>query len=657
MSQDYLWRGGKKIQLEKEPSFFTVIITEDAQKEWVTHLPGFQEIKRVHQHTYKVQISEESLDKAMDQIRSEQVQGVCHHAYNPASDANTRYYLTDEIVVKFDEGTPHKRIEQIIRQHALKYMRQLGKKHLYLFQVTKDTGKNPIKCSNELAELPEIIYAEPNLINRFQGQEAAEPPTDGLFSEQWHLDNRGGVQLREGADVDILEAWAITKGSRDVVIAIIDDGVDIFHPDFQGEGKIVAPKDYVDGDSRPFPVSANQDYHGTPCAGVAVAEENGLGVVGAAPACGLQPIRFPLSASDRELWEIFDFAATYSDVISCSWGPPPVYSPLPLSLIEKFEEISLTGGPRGKGSLILFAAGNYNAPLMDMQNVRFRYRGTRGIVETTEPILNGFATHPDVMAVAASNSLNLRSLYSNWGKALSVCAPSNNFNPLDSQGWVEGRGITTTDNESRGLGFRRNSLYTAQFGGTSSATPLAAGVAALVIASNPALTAREVRSIIEETADKITDPDIDPILGHNKSAYDENGHSEWFGFGKVNAGRAVRRAVAIKNLEEEPNEDEPTSQPTQIISGNIDVSEDFRLYQFEVRDYLSLKLSGPEDADFDLYVKRGGTPTMSIFDVRASDLSSSEDIELTQAVPGRYTVMVKSYSGVGDFELEVRFSP
>ncbi|MEO0583897.1 MAG: S8 family serine peptidase [Bacteroidota bacterium] len=658
MSKDYLWRGGKKIKLEKEPTYFTVVLKEEEQKEQVTSLPGFRQMKRVHHSTYKVQIEAESLNSAMDKIRSDQVKGVCHHAYNPASDANTRYYLTEEMIVKFASGTPIRRIEQIIRDHCLLYLRQLGEEHLYLLQVTSDTAKNPIKCSNELAELPEVTYAEPNLINRFQGQEAADPPSDTLFSEQWHLDNRGGIQLRTGADVDILEAWAITKGSRDIAIAIIDDGVDISHPDFQGEGKIVAPKDYVDGDSSPFPESFAQDYHGTPCAGVAVAEENGQGVVGAAPACALQPIRFPLTASDRELWEIFDFAATFSDVISCSWGPPPVYSPLPLSLTEKFEAITTSGGPRGKGSLILFAAGNYNAPLMDMGNTSFRYRGNRGIVETTEPILNGFAIHPDVMAVGSSNSLNERSIYSNWGKELSVCAPSNNFHPLNSQLWVEGRGITTTDNETRGLGFRRNSLYTARFGGTSSATPLAAGVAALVIASNPELTAREVKRILEETTDKITDENPDPILGHNKGIYDAEGHSEWFGFGKVNAGRAVRRAVALREQEADPTEEEDPPLPlTQLIKGNIDVSEGFRLYDFEVQDYLRLTLTGPDDADFDLYVKREGTPTMSVFDVRASDLSSSETIILTDAPAGTYTVMVKSYTGVGDFELEVSFQP
>ncbi|MEL7065358.1 MAG: hypothetical protein AAFP00_16580, partial [Bacteroidota bacterium] len=253
MSKDYLWRGGKKIKLEKESTFFTVVLKEEDQKEQVTSLPGFRQMKRVHHSTYKVQIEAESLDSAMDQIRSDQVKGVCHHAYNPASDANTRYYLTEEMIVKFASGTPIRRIEQIIRDHCLLYLRQLGEEHLYLLQVTSDTAKNPIKCSNELAELPEVAYAEPNLINRFQGQEAADPPSDTLFSEQWHLDNRGGIQLRTGADVDILEAWAITKGSRDIAIAIIDDGVDISHPDFQGEGKIVAPKDYVDGDSSPFP--------------------------------------------------------------------------------------------------------------------------------------------------------------------------------------------------------------------------------------------------------------------------------------------------------------------------------------------------------------------------------------------------------------------
>ena len=68
---------------------------------------------------------------------------------------------------------------------------------------------------------------------------------------------------------------------------------------------------------------------------------------------------------------------------------------------------------------------------------------------------------------------------------------------------------------------------------TSSATPLVAGVAALVLSANQNLSAADVKKILQETADKIVDSDPDIILGKNRGKYNKNGRCEWFGFGKV----------------------------------------------------------------------------------------------------------------------------
>ena len=160
----------------------------------------------------------------------------------------------------------------------------------------------------------------------------------------------------------------------------------------------------------------------------------------------------------------------------------------------------MNGGPRKKGCVILFAAGNYNAPLNDPDNAGFQWRHpTYGLVETTGSILNGNAAHPDVMAVAASTSMNRKAVYSNWGKEIALSTPSNNFHPLDRQARVPGRGIWTTDNELYGRGFTAGSRYTGSFGGTSSATPLAAGVAALIIGEG-ITDPHAVEQILKDTA-------------------------------------------------------------------------------------------------------------------------------------------------------------
>ncbi|PSN75862.1 peptidase S8, partial [filamentous cyanobacterium CCP4] len=98
-----------------------------------------------------------------------------------------------------------------------------------------------------------------------------------------------------------------------------------------------------------------------------------------------------------------------------------------------------------------------------------------------------------------------------------------------------------TSDRTQGLGYSPDD-YTNVFGGTSSSCPVVAGVAGLMLSVNPNLTARQVREILQATADKIVDRTSDPQLGLQYGTYNANGHSQWFGYGKVNAAAAVREA-------------------------------------------------------------------------------------------------------------------
>jgi subtilisin family serine protease len=326
--------------------------------------------------------------------------------------------------------------------------------------------------------------------------------------------------------------------------------VDINHPDFQGPGKLVAPRDFRENDFLPLPGEA-EDNHGTSCAGVAVAEETGTGAVGVAPGCALMPIRTTGFLDDESIEQLFDWAVRNgASVISCSWGPSAVYFPLSLRQRAALTRAA-TRGRNGKGCVIVFAAGNANRPT----NGKVNERGWQNnVLKGPTEWLGGFATHPDVIAVSASTSLNKKAVYSNWGAEISVCAPSNNAPPgvgLQGVGYVftapeittpiRGLGIVTTDRVG-GEGYDPSD-FTRDFGGTSSACPLVAGVAALVLSANPDLTAVEVKQILQQTADKIVDPDADPQLGFRKGTYENGGRSDWFGYGKVNALKAAQAAV------------------------------------------------------------------------------------------------------------------
>ena len=537
---NYLRRGGKMIAVEKVEDRFTVLTDTQADVDRIGTLRGVRAVQPVTKGVVKVETSTADRDTAMASVRSAAIDAVAHHAYKPKDSEGTVFYLTDKIIVRFrSEATPEQ-IDALLEKYKLVVIRAYeGEKNTYLLQVTRSSGENPLKISNHLADEPLVESSEPNLINRFM---RAFMPPDTLFSRQWHLHAEAGPQLDPKASISAPDAWDITRGDRSIVVAVVDDGFDLGHPDFSGDGKVVAPHDYVDGDGNPFPVG--NDYHGTPCAGVAIAESNGTGVVGAAHGCAFMPVRFPLSADDDLLISVFNEVARHAHVISCSWGPPPVHAGISDQISRTFARLAREGGPHRRGCVILFAAGNFNAPLNDPSNTSgFVWRDYNGVHRTTSgPILNGYACHPDVVCVAASTSLNRHSAYSNWGAEVGVCAPSDNFHPLDPQAFVAGRGIWTTDNEAHGAGFTTNSRFTGVFGGTSSATPLAAGVAALVLSANPNLGALEVKSLLQQTADKIVDNQPDVVLGTTRGAYDASGRCDWFGFGKVNAAAAVMKA-------------------------------------------------------------------------------------------------------------------
>jgi subtilisin-like proprotein convertase family protein len=265
------------------------------------------------------------------------------------------------------------------------------------------------------------------------------------------------------------------------------------------------------------------------------------------------PIRTTGFIDDRSIEQLFDQAVQRgAAVIACSWSPASNYFPLTLRQTNAITRAA-TEGRQGKGCVIVFSAGNANRPLSGTVNERqWPHHALSGPTQW----LSGFAVHPDVIAVAACTSLATKAAYSNWGTSIAIAAPSNNAPPnmaLPQVGTVPtgpeirqtlpGLGMVTSD-RSDVAGYDPGH-YTQTFGGTSSACPVVAGVAGLILSVNPHLTARQVREILQTTADKIVDPNPDPQLGLSYGTYDGRGHSQWFGYGKVNAFAAVQAAQRL----------------------------------------------------------------------------------------------------------------
>lgn len=432
--------------------------------------------------------SDAPAEETLDALRAEPAVSAGTHVFH-TSDDDVPFVPTGQLYVECEPDASVEECQKLLEDYGLQIVEARGEREL-IVQVTAHSV-NPIKAAAALQESPLIRVAEPDLATPGMIQ-AFILPTDPRIVDQWHLRNKGfhrgtAIGFSAGADARVMEAWerAQSLGSPNVVVAVIDDGFDLSHPDLTGDWKIVAPKDFTRNSGSPTPDPLNEDWHGTACAGVAVGNADGTGIAGAAPRSRLMPIRWGRSLSDVELENWFGYAREQGAwVVSCSWGARARIFKLSTRATRAIERCTRERRD-GLGCVICFAAGNES----------------RDVNSSSGDSVNGFAIHPDVIAVAASNSRDQRSHYSNFGAAISVCAPSSG-----AGGW----GITTSDvmgQYTRGgqtfeSGYSTGA-YTDDFGGTSSATPLVAGVCALLFSIRPTLTATEVRELIERTARRI----------------------------------------------------------------------------------------------------------------------------------------------------------
>ncbi len=435
---------------------------------------------------------------------------------------------TENLFVKFVDAADPEDCVAVLREAGLTVKQQVTyATNAYFAAAPEGIGQGVFDIAANLLKRDDVVYCHPELIRR------RVPKT--IAPQQWHLSKTtiGGVVVDAHANVE--GAHQVTRGEG-VVIAIIDDGVDIDHVEFGGAGKVVSPRDATQQSNDPRPKDQfgtgpdDGENHGTACAGVACGN-GGNGASGVAPAAKLMPIRLASGLGSQREAEAFKWAADNgADVISCSWGPQdgrwwdqtdPRHAqvvPLPASARLAIDHVT-ANGRGGKGCVVLFAAGNGNESVDN----------------------DGYASYAKVIAVAACNDRGRRSVYSDFGNAVWCAFPSSDFGhaPFNQPDPLT-PGIWTTDRHG-GAGYNVGQAadgdaagdYTNSFGGTSSACPGAAGVAALVLSVNPALTSQGVRDVLKRACDR-----IDPSGGQ----YDAAGHSAKYGFGRLNALTAVELA-------------------------------------------------------------------------------------------------------------------
>ncbi|NEP18987.1 MAG: S8 family serine peptidase [Leptolyngbya sp. SIO4C1] len=577
----YTYRAGQKVHLAKRADEFVVRLLPEALAK-----AGIGDAQQLSSSSSRVSCRADELERLMSQAR---YLAPTYHSYKIV-ETGEDFLITDRILVSFREALNDAQLGEFAGRYGLILKEQYADKD-FLFQLTHHTGINPIKLVVQLMETDSAVSIADHDLNYRDMPYSLALPTDPSYKQHWHLHEQlWHYNFDKRASSKCEQAWQLLGhfGSEAIVIAVADDGCKLDHPDFDSPNKF-AGWGYFKGTRlvthRDIDAAPNQMYqtgadHGTACAGVVAAEIDASLTVGAAPGCRLLPIKWEsdggaLFVSDSKLLNALNFLADKVDVMSNSWGKTPVGT-WSTVVMRQITELAKTGGRRGKGIVFLWAAGNENCPLDHLAATEVPYttgwelrlNGTWEWVgvRKTRFFRNNLIEIPGVMHIAAISSLAQRSHYSNYGKGVTLCAPSNNVHTYSR---LPVRGLSVT--AASGL----QSLSNSNFGGTSSATPLVAGIIGLMLSANPDLSALETVSILKQTASKdlsfdgygktptanydlTPDWDVSPIAPYDRGDFQETDDpdgswSPWFGHGRVDAAAAVAAALArVQETESEP---------------------------------------------------------------------------------------------------------
>lgn len=432
------------------------------------------------------------------------------------------------------------------------------------------------------------------------------PFNDPLFAEQWPLYNDGSVypEAVAGADINIIPAWTKTAGRSDVIVAVVDEGVEYTHPDLAGNMWSGIGKNFCDRDNDDITWG---EGHGTHVAGtIAAVSNNGIGISGIAGGTGggngakimsceiFHPTDGRYDANSNATADAIKYAADNGAVIcQNSWG----YEAGTMSLNQwinqdlavkeaidyfiRYAGMSPDGetqtGPMA-GGIVLFAAGNEYSRLASYP-----------------------AAYEPCISVAAISCAYEAAWYTNYGSTIDICAPGGGeaANFVNNIGYDEGYNLSTLPtNLKNGDRF----TYTDYFGnkktttidyisttvgygymhGTSMACPHVSGVAALIVSQfgAPGFTNKQLKEKLFSTA-----RDIDSYQG---PIY--NGRGTYAG--KI--GKLVDAGAALDSGEVPPVSDQPTITPAtgQNDTFTLGASERKTL-QYTLAGYMEWRLDDP----------------------------------------------------------------
>ena len=392
--------------------------------------------------------------------------------------SETRSFGRPEVLVKFKDGVSQETIEALMARLHDRVEDRIEYAEGW-HSVDDLDNADATTIVNEYLRFAEVEYAEPNFeieLEEVDGPLVPVLPHDPQFNDQWALANSGQRGGKEGADISATLAWATTTGTDKVVVAVLDSGVDYTHEDliqnmwlrpasmapYQDKelGTIDDEQGYNAIDSVADPM--DQNGHGTHCAGIIGAEgENNLGIAGVNWKVQIMPLKFMNAGgfgTTKDAIEAINYvidrkkAGVNVRIISASWGSTQRSRALEAVIRKAYEND------------ILFVAAAGNATTNNDRNPHF---------PSSYDV-------PNVVSVAALDRHDQLAKFSNYGvKSVAIAAPGVDI--LST--WL-------------GNAYEEKS-------GTSMATPVVSGVAALILSQNPKMPVDELKKKLLASTDPI----------------------------------------------------------------------------------------------------------------------------------------------------------
>jgi serine protease len=482
--QDYYYSNNERNYLNKAGHWFTVQVKEADTVRFRNMVLGDSSL-RIHETL----ISERGIFwlEQDDSAEVEEVISMLREAvgvvrsfpgyYNLNESGDTMHYImTDIFNVQFGEHVTEEEINDVNEKYSVEIINR-GLENEFMLRLKEESAFNTLEISNIYYENGLTAWSLPDFHVRIN-RESVQPP---FFTDQWYLYNTGQGGGIAGLDINIVPAWEITKGSSDIIVAVIDEGVD----DHEGfyDGQLITGYNAVDKSNDGSPYKRNS--HGQAVAGIIAANHGPTGVRGVAPNVRIMSVRIE-GARVSDQAAAFDTAwVRGADIINLSWGWSSYFDNIAQAL-----QRAMTNGRKGKGTIVVKSAGNtYGGDVSFPGNV------------------------PGVLTVGAVTSSNKPARYTPVSDRVDLVAPSGDRRDKKVLN------IITIDRHEP-YGYEPNSRYYHNFDGTSAAAPQVSGVAALILSLNPDLTEAEVRDIITRSA----------------TSY---GETDWAGAGRLNAYNAL----------------------------------------------------------------------------------------------------------------------